>query len=385
MAGLPPFEQLTLPQLRARTSAKWRGYPADVLPLWVAEMDTLLAPAVVTAVNEALIAGDTGYPSGSPYQEAFAGFAASRWGWDPDPGAIVTVADVMTGITQALSAATEPGDPVIIPSPVYPPFFHVTKSLGRRVRAVPLTASHRLDLPAIADELRQLPSGQRSAVLLCNPHNPTGTVHTRAELAELAGLAAVHQVTVVSDEIHAPLVPDPATFVPYLTLAGAATALTVTSASKAFNLAGLKAALVVPGDRAEGLVARFAEEVKYGASHLGILSHTAALIGGGEWLEAVCRNIAENRSYFPQALAQAIPAARCAPGAATYLIWVDGRQLGLGDDPAREFLTRGRVAVSSGPTFGTGGTGHFRVNVATSRAILDEAISRMAAVVAATD
>lgn len=382
MVSLAPFEQLTLAQLRARTSAKWRAYPADVLPLWVAEMDTLLAPAVVAAVSDALTTGDTGYPCGNPYQRAFAGFAVARWGWQLDPDGIVTVADVMTGITAALQAATEPGDPVIIPSPVYPPFFHVTTSLGRRVRAVPLTASHRLDLPAIADTMRHLPVG-RSALLLCNPHNPTGTVHTRGELSELAGLAAAHQVTVISDEIHAPLVPDSSAFVPYLTVREAATALTVTSASKAFNLAGLKAALVVPGEQAGGLVASFAGEVRFGASHLGILSHTVALQEGREWLDAVCRNISSNRTYFAQALERALPAARCRPGAATYLVWVDGRELGLGDDPALELLSRGRVAVSSGPTFGVGGAGHFRVNVATSRAILDEAIARMAAVVAA--
>lgn len=382
MAAIPPFEQLTLSQLRARTSEKWRAYSPEVLPLWVAEMDTLLAPEVVAAVTDALVTGDTGYASGTTYQTAFALFAAARWGWQPDPEAIVTVADVMTGVRQSLLAATEPGDPVIVPSPVYPPFFYVAKALGRQVRAVPLTASHRLDLPAMADEMRRLPGGRRAAVLLCNPHNPTGTVHTRAELSELAGLAEAHGVTVVSDEIHAPLVPEGTAFVPYLAVPGSATALTITSASKSFNLAGLKAALVVPGERAGGLLAQFGAEVKYGASHLGVLSHTAALSRGDEWLDAVRRNIADNRAYFARALARAIPAARCAPGPATYLVWVDGTDLGLGDDPAHEFLVQGQVAVSSGPTFGVGGSGHFRVNVATSREILDEAISRMAAVVA---
>jgi cystathionine beta-lyase len=239
-----PLEQLTLAELRTRTSTKWREHPPDVLPLWVAEMDVLLAEPVQRVLHDAVARGDTGYPAGTGYAEALAVFAAQRWAWDDlDVARTAVVPDVMLGIVEALELLTSPGDTVVVNCPVYPPFYGFLEWTGLRVREAPLTAGGRLDLAALAEAF----GDGAAAYLLCNPHNPTGTVHTAQELSAVAALADEHGVRVVSDEIHAPLVLPGAGFVPYLCVPGAEDAFAVLSATKGWNLAGLKAALLVAG------------------------------------------------------------------------------------------------------------------------------------------
>ncbi|MGW2176148.1 MalY/PatB family protein [Streptomyces sp. NPDC001705] len=376
-----PLRALTLDRLRRRTSMKWRTYPADVLPLWVAEMDVPLAPAVVRAVTEAMELGDTGYPAGTAYAEALADFAGKRWGWDGlavERTAIVP--DVMLGVVEMLKLVTGPGDPVIVNPPVYPPFFQFVGHMDRRIVEAPLGAGLRIDLGALEEAFRRaVAGGGRAAYLLCSPHNPTGTVHTADELAAVAALAERHGVRVVADEIHAPVVTGDARFVPYLSVPGAGRGLALMSASKGWNLAGLKAALALAGPGAADDLARMPEEVGHGPSHVGVLAHTAALRDGTDWLDAVLAGLDENRRLLTGLLAEQLPGVVHRAGEATYLAWLDCRALGLGDDPARVFLDRGRVALSSGIPFGTGGAGHLRLNLATSPEVITEAVRRMRA------
>jgi cystathionine beta-lyase len=377
---------LSLSELRERTSQKWRWYPEDVLPLFVAEMDVRLAEPVVTALTSAARSGDTGYPaSRASYAAALAGFAERRWGWDPDVDATSLVPDVMLGIVEVLGLLTHPGDVVIVNPPVYPPFYGFLEHAGRRVSEAPLGPDHRLDLDELDDAMaRAVTGGRRAAYLLCSPQNPTGTVHTREELAAVAELADRHGVRVVVDEIHAPLVLPPATFVPYLGVPGGERGIALHSASKGWNLAGVKAALAVAGADAADDLARMPEVVWHGASHLGVLSHVAAYQEGGPWLDALLASLDRNRQLVVELLDEHLPAVRYRPGEGTYLAWLDCRELGLGDDPARTFLERGRVALVPGPEFGTGGAGHVRLNLATSPGILEEAVLRMAAAVDGT-
>jgi cystathionine beta-lyase len=388
-----PLEQLTIDQLRSRTSMKWTTHPADVLPLWVAEMDVLLAPPVARTVHAAIAAGDTGYPSGPAYAHAVRGFAADRWGWtgiDVERTAIVP--DVMMGIVEVLKLLTDPGDAVVVCSPVYPPFYAFVSHAGRRVIQAPLGADGRLDPAALAaafDTARQ--ASDRPVLLLCNPHNPTGVVHTRAELTAVAALARRHGVRVVSDEIHAPLVLAGAAFVPYLSVPGAEDAFALFSASKGWNLAGLKAALLVAGADAADDLARLPEEVSHGPSHLGILAHTTAFAHGQAWLDALLAGLDQNRSLLKTLLAEHLPQLEILHPEATYLAWLDCRALGLHSPaprerpgvvsdlsgPAQMFLTHARVALSSGHVFGTGGEGFVRINYATSSTILRDAVQRM--------
>jgi cystathionine beta-lyase len=362
---------------------KWRTYPEDVLPLWVAEMDVPLAEPVVRAVTDALALGDTGYPAGTAYAEALAAFADRRWGW---PGLAVErtaiVPDVMLGVVEMLKLVTGPGDRVVVNPPVYPPFFQFIAHMDRTVAEAPLGADGRVDLDVLEETFRQaVAGGRRAAYLLCSPHNPTGTVHTAAELTAVAALADRYGVRVVVDEIHAPVVAGGAEFVPYLSVPGGERGLSLMSASKAWNLAGLKAALAVAGAEAAADLARLPEEVGHGPSHVGVLAHTAALREGTPWLDALLAGLDDNRRLLAELLTAHLPAITCRPGEATYLAWLDCRALGLGDDPADIFLRRGRVALSSGLPFGTGGAGHVRLNLATSPEILEEGVRRMAAAV----
>ncbi|WP_459750191.1 MalY/PatB family protein [Streptomyces sennicomposti] len=374
-----PLRVLTPDELRRRTSMKWRTHPADVLPLWVAEMDVPQPEPVVRAVTDALALGDTGYPAGTAYAEALAAFAAKRWGWDTlAVERTALVPDVMLGVVEMLKLVTGPGDPVIVNPPVYPPFFQFVTHMDRRVVQVPLGPGLRLDPDALDEAFgRAVAGGGRAAYLLCNPQNPTGTVHTAAELAAVAERADRHGVRVVADEIHAPLTAAGAAFVPYLSVPGGERGLSLMSASKGWNLAGLKAALAVAGPEAAADLARLPEEVGHGASHLGVIAHTAALRDGIPWLDALLAGLDENRRLLAALLADRLPAIRHRAGQATFLAWLDCRGLGLGDDPAQVFLDRGRVALNSGLPFGEGGAGHVRLNIGTSPELLTEAVRRM--------
>jgi cystathionine beta-lyase len=375
-----PLTALTLEQLRTRTSAKWRRYPPDVLPLFVAEMDVTLAPSIVEAVSGAIAAGDSGYPFGTAYAEALADFADARWGWRFDTAATASVADVMRGVVAVLNLFTAPGDAVVVNSPVYHPFYRYLATMGRRVVEAPLGPDHRIDPAALDVALADAATGdRRCALLLCNPHNPTGTVHTRAELQAVGEMAAGHGARVLVDEIHAPLVYAPAEHVPYLSLGVGASAFALLSASKGWNLAGLKAAVAVAGEAALEDLARLPEEVSHGASQIGVIAHVAALRGGVPWLDRLLAALDANRTALGGLLEAALPGVRYRPPDGTYLAWLDCRELGLGEDPAAAFLERGRVALSAGPDFGSGGGGHARLNFATSPEILAEAVARMAA------
>ena len=410
-----PLEQLPLDQLRQRTSMKWRTHPDGVLPLWVAEMDVPLAAPVHQALTDALARGDTGYPVGTAYAEAVAGFASERWGWD---GVAVertaVVADVMVGIVEVLHLLTSAGDTVVVNCPVYPPFYAFLESIGRRVREAPLGADGRLDLDALEQAFAEPVEGSverpvdgaarglgPAAYVLCSPHNPTGTVHTRAELAAVAALSREHGVRVVADEIHAPLVLSGARFVPFLSVPGAEDGLSVVSATKGWNLAGLKAALVVAGPGAAADLARLPEVVSHGPSHLGVVAHAAAFRSGGSWLDALLAGLDDNRRLLGELLCEHLPAVSWSPPSATYLAWLDCRGLALDDGPdgdpglderglitstagpAGAFLRRAGVALSAGVAFGSGGAGHVRLNFATSQQVLTEAVRRMGAAVTA--
>ena len=379
MTRTHPLRDLNEETLRRRTSIKWREHPADVLPLWVAEMDVRLAEPISEALSRAVLDGDTGYPHGTAYAEAFAGFAADRWDWRTvDPGVVADAADVMTGIAEVLRLVSGPGDAVVINPPVYPPFAGFTEHAGREVVDAPLGADGRLDLDALEAAFVRAGAGARSVTyLLCNPHNPTAVAHRRDELAAVAAIAARHRVRVVVDEIHGPLVRSG--FVPYLSVDGTDDAVVVTSASKAFNLAGAKAALIIPGPGAAADVSSLPEVVSHGPSHLGVLSHTVALREGRDWLDDLQADLTDNRALLAGLLAEQLPGVRWNQGTATYLAWLDCRALGLGDDPAVTFLESGRVALNSGVPFGVGGAGHVRLNYATTPEILAEAVSRMAA------
>jgi cysteine-S-conjugate beta-lyase len=258
------FEDLQI--LRRRRSSKWVEHPADVLPAFVAEMDVELAPPVRDALLEAIEIGDLGYAEPGGVFESFAAFAERRLGWSPDPARMRLVPDVMAGIVEVLRVLTAPGDGVVITPPVYPPFFDGIPEAGRRVIEVPL-AGGELDLDALDAAFA---AGGR-AFLLCNPHNPTGRVLERARLEQVAALAARHDVLVLADEIHAPLTLPGVVHTSFGAI-GDSRSVVLTSASKAFNFAGLKCAIVVAGsDAVARELDRLPSELRYRAGLLGVV------------------------------------------------------------------------------------------------------------------
>lgn len=359
---------------RRRTSIKWRHHDPDVLPLWVAEMDVMPAPPVADEIRRLVADGDLGYPVTAPYLEAVARWYA-RWSAPVDPTRMALVTDAMSGVRAAIVSLTAPGDPVYITVPVYPPFHSVVSSTGRRKVEVELTSAGRLDVPALETAFASSPG--RGAVLLSNPHNPTGTVPTAAELTDLARAAERHGVAVISDEVHAPLVLSGARFTPIVSIPEAAGALSVISPAKGWNLAGLKAAAVIGGPNASAAVRGVPGYLAHTASHAGVRAHIAAMDEGQGWLAELVSDLTANRALLGELLAEHLPDIRWRPGEATYLAWLDCRALGLGDDPATHFLRHGRVAFNSGLPFGAG-RGHVRLNFAASPEVLDEAVRRMA-------
>lgn len=378
-----PFAAFGADVMRRRRTLKWTRYGHEVLPLWVAEMDADPAPGIVDAVQRALRDGDTGYPSGTAMHEAFAGFAAARWNWSVDPGSVVEVADVMTGLSVALGLVTGPGDPVIITPPVYPPFAMEVQHTGRAVVPAPLGADGRLDFSTLEEAFdRSTYRGGRAALLLCSPQNPTGVVHTAAELGRVAALADRYRVRVVVDEVHAPLSYAGSGFVPYLSVPGAETAFAVSSAAKAWNIAGLKAAVLVPGSAARDEALGLPETVRYASGGMGQIAHAAAFADGGDWLDTHLRGLAQNRALVGALVERALPQVGYRAPAATYFAWLDCRSAGLLPDAGTAFLEQGRVALNPGETFGAGGDGFVRLNFAAAPSTLAEAVDRMAATLA---
>src|SRR6516225_8058055 len=375
------FEDLDLNRLRQRRSEKWRLHPPDVLPAFIAEMDYDLAEPVLAALRSAVDLSDCGYANSSGLGEAFARFAAARHGWTVDPGRVHLIPDIMAGVEAILLLTTAPGDGVIINTPVYPPFFEHIPHAGRRVVEVPLVRDDgRWELDF--DGLKAAFAAGARGYLLASPHNPTGRVFSAADLGRIGSLADRYGVTVIADEIHAPLTLPGARHTPFVSLGGAAAehGVTLASASKAFNVAGLKGAVAVAGSASmQAVLERLPAACQYGAGLPGVIASKAAWISGDDWLDALIRQLDHARAEFGRLLGQRLPQAQYVPPEASYLAWVDCSALDLGPEPAEVFLRRGRVALGRGLDFGAPGDGFVRVTIGTSSALLADIADRMAA------
>jgi cystathionine beta-lyase len=374
-----PFD-VDIARLRRRRTVKWSLHGPDVLAAWVAEMDFEVAPPVRAALLEAIDREDFGYlPADlSELTTACADFLASAHGWSVAPTRVFPVADVLTGIAGALDVFVAEGSPVVVPTPAYPPFFEIVGLGGRPVVPVPMTSvdgRFALDLDAIDAALR---AGART-VLLCNPHNPTGRVFTTAELGELATVVDRHGARVVSDEVHAPLVYPGHRHVPYATVspASAEHTVTVTSASKAWNIPGLRCAQVVMTNRDDAARWRTLPVFQVPApTPLGVGASVAAYRDGDPWRRELLSHLDTSRHLLGALLAAEVPEVRYRAPEGTYLAWLDCSGLGV-DDPAALFLREGGVAVNDGPPFGAGSEQHVRLNFATSTDLLVQIVARM--------
>ena len=315
-------------------------------------------PAVVDAVSAAVSRGDTGYALTEEYAAEVAAFAEAEWAWGFDPRTTTRVADVLTGVTHLLGLFTDAGGPVVVSPPVYNAFYEVIEACGRRVVEAPLGADHRLDLERLAEVVRAGDRrGRAGGIPAVQPAQPDGHgAHAGRARGARPGRRRARRARGLRRDPRRRSSCRRAPSRPTSPCRAAERGVTVTSASKAWNLAGLKAAIIVPGDAAVDDVRRLHPFVTFGASHLGVIAQTAAYRDGREWVHRLVDELDANRRLLTDLVAEHLPGARLAVPEATYLAWLDlTRRCGLGDDPAGEVLRRARVALSPGRSFGSGG------------------------------
>jgi cystathionine beta-lyase len=376
------FSPVTLSQ---RGSAKWSVHGPGVLAAWVAEMDFAAAPPVRKAIFDAVAREEFGYPLPdeiSPLPEATAAWEQRRYGWTVEPARIHTVPDVLRGVELAVERYSPTDSAVLLPTPAYMPFFELPKAIRRPTVEVPTVCDkhgvRRLDYDRIDDAF----AAGAGTIILCNPYNPLGRSFTVVELADLATIVDRYGGRVVADEIHAPLTYPGHRHVPYASISEAAAdhTVTVVSASKAWNLPGLKCAQVILNSERDDARWRSISRLRtHGASTIGVRANVAAYLQGEPWLDDLIVYLDGNRHLLTELLATHLPTVGYTPPEATYLAWLDCRALELDVEPARFFLDKAKVATNDGAAFGGDGAGHIRFNFATSRAILRQAVEAMSA------
>ena len=394
------FDGLRLDDLAARTGFKWSRYTANgsgVIPAWVADMDFPIAEPIRRVVADLVDRSDLGYcepPEIGDLPEIFGRRMEEQLGWTVEPERIRFLVNALQGLDLSIMLGSDKGDGIVVQTPIYPPFLEAVAGTGRRLVESPLvrgpgsgSAPGRFEMDL--DRLRSVIDERTRVFMLCNPHNPSGRAWTRGELEAVADLAIEHDLIVLADEIHNELVFPGHEHTVFETLGPEVRerTVTITSATKSFNLAGLELALFVFGS--EKLKRRFDELPHFVLAHPGILGVEAARAGwrdGGSWLDETVAYLDANRAFLTDFLDRRLPGIVHGPQEATYLYWLDCRELDLPMPASRFFLKRAKVAFNDGAEFGPPGSALgfercARLNFATSRGILEEILERMAAAV----
>ncbi|WP_034384592.1 MalY/PatB family protein [Deinococcus sp. YIM 77859] len=388
-SGTDPYGALDPAALRHPDSLKWTLYEEGVIPLWIADMDFPIAPPILAALQERLTRG-LGYHTqgGAALRDALRERFAAQGLTDLPEDGLRLLPGVVPGLYAAVHALSEPGDPVLTMTPIYHPFHLSITEQGRRVAAAPLREGQNgKGQPGWEIDWDALETAARSTrlLLLCHPHNPTGRVWNAAELARLRDFVLERDLYVVSDELHADLRLTDAPFESF----GAdprvrGRTLTLTGPAKAYNTAGLGIGVLAGHDPELVQRVRAAAGGLMGhPSALGVTAWQAALRAGGPWLRDTLAYLRGNRDVLAAFLEAHLPWVRFAPPEATYLAWLDLRAHPRAGEIQPFLLQEARVAVHDGPTFAPAELkahyqGFIRLNFATSRALLIEALERMA-------
>jgi len=378
---------LNLDRVRNRPGIKWERHGNDVLSAWVADMDVEVPDFIKEAVIERIEVGGLGYgfyDEPIPVLEAFKSRMDTAFGWSIDTEDVMRVHDVIQGLEWVLHTLTPPGSEIVVQTPVYPPFYSSVEGTGRNWVANPLLENEEgwaLDFDHLAEVAAR---DNVSALLLCHPHNPCGYVMTSADLAQIIEIAELNNLLVISDEIHCDLVYSPHKHVPTASISelAAQRTVTLTAATKTFNMAGLRMAFIHSSSR------QYSPQLKEirprmigGINGLGQVATAVGWEKGDAWIAELVEGLDHNRHLLAEMLSEHLPQIRYRPPQATYLSWLDCRDLGLGDNPAEVFMSRGKVALNSGLDFGVEGTGYVRLNFATSPEMLAMIVERMASAV----
>ncbi|TVR30674.1 MAG: pyridoxal phosphate-dependent aminotransferase [Spirochaetaceae bacterium] len=376
------FDQVI--ERRGSGAVKWDLARGDTLPMWVADMDFAAAPEVVNALRERLLHPVFGYTLVSDsYRRAFCDWQQQRNRLQLDPDWMLATPGVMPAVRAAIDALSQPGDSVVVQTPVYHPFFDAVRAAGRRLRINALRQTdlrYRMDL----DQLETLFRSGARLLLMSSPHNPVARVWSETELQQVCRLARRWDVTIISDEIHSDIVFSGARFVSLLSLAPERS-VACFSVSKSFNLAGIGASQTVVPD--ETLRSRLSASLK--RSGLSSIENTLSLVAaeaayrhGAPWLDALLQYLQGNLELLRALLAQRLPGVRLTPQQGCYIAWLDfgalQRDRGLSDAQLKRLLLqRARVWLSPGVQFGRGGAGFQRLNFATPRSLLRQGIERI--------
>jgi len=385
MASHHRFDDITVSDLVAQGSMKWTRNPGH-LSAFVAEMDFGTAPVITEALHDAVDKAQLGYlPPGvkSDMAEATRDYLSSRYDWAIPAEQIYPTADVLSAFDLVLERFSTAGSPVILPTPAYMPFLTMAPTRGHDVIQVPMIAGPsgraEMDLEAIG---RAFEAGAKC--YLCNPHNPLGRVYSQEELEALAVVVEAHGGLVFSDEIHAPLTFEGHHHIPYASISEATAnhTLTATSASKAFNIPGLKCAqLIVSSAAHQESLKEVAFMVSHGSATPGVMANTVAYRSGGPWLDDVLGYLDHNRNLLADLLATHIPAMGYTQPEGTYIAWLDATGLPdiKGDRSwAQFFADEAQVGLTDGALCGEAGVGHVRLMLATPSNILEKIILAMA-------
>ena len=379
------FDQF--PARQNTENAKWRKFPEDVLPLWVADMDFVSPEPVVRALREAAEHGMFGYPRGlhsdaaelPEYAQLVVERMAGRYSWLIQPQDVIFTPGVVVGVNTACHIFREQGGAVLVQPPVYTPILDAPQTAGLMRRDAPLvcqpTGIYAIDEEAIEFEL----GADTRLFILCNPHNPVGRVFGRFELERLAELCLSRGVTICSDEIHSDLLYRGQRHLPIASLdpAIAQNTITLIAPSKTFNLPGLQASVaIIPNAelRQRFLAAR--QGLVPWVNLMGLIALQAAYRAGQEWLDQLLIYLEANRDFLYNFVRAELPGLSMAKPEGTYLAWLDCRGAQL-EDPYQFFLNNAKVALNDGVSYGAGGQGYVRLNFGCPRALLEEALIRM--------
>ena len=379
------FDAISVDQLRTAVGKKWSTFP-DCTGAFVAEMDFGTAPAIQDALRRVVDDGFFGYMpdfSLDEMQAACATWYATHYGWDVPKERVRPLPDVIKAFELAMSDFSAPGCKIIVPTPAYMPFISIPNMMNREIIEVPsLLVDGRWEMDY--DGIDAAFANGGGLLILCNPHNPLGRVFERDELLRLSGIVAKHNGRVFSDEIHAPITYPGYKHVPYASISemAAGHTITATSASKAWNLAGLKCAQLILSNDADAEKWKndcsFAE---HGTSTFGAIANAAAYSSGGPWLDDVIDYLDGNRKQLAAMLGELLPEVNYVMPEGTYLAWLDFRGTGIGEDVDVYFRENAAVAITNGRACGDAGKGHVRFNLAMSRPLLIQSVEQMAAAV----
>jgi cystathionine beta-lyase len=376
----------SLSELATHHSEKWRAFPPDVIPLPVAEMDFPVATPIKELLHSLVDNSDMGYLGAIPeLGQAFSSFAQKRWDWLVDPSMVRAATDVGVGVVEILRVFTAPGDGVLISSPVYQNFY--TWMNETRVNCIDVPFIHHTSTDISTQweiDWQGIEEAYKSGIkihLLCSPHNPIGRVYSKSELEKFVALAVKYNVIIISDEIHSPLEYKDHPFTPILTLGDEAKAVSVvvTAASKGWNIAGLKCAIIVSGSQEmHDKLNALPYSLHFRASLFGAFATATAFDQGVIWLDTVIAQLEHNRHLISDLLAEHLPEVSYNPPQHSYLAWINLKELSLGENPSEKILEKSKVALNPGHIYGAQWGNFARLNFATSPEIISQAITQMA-------